>query len=67
MTSRCLPCDSESNLVCTFPRQYVNESNQVYWTYPCEGKGRSPGKPIRVRLQSVRVWSIFSRTRRLDV
>jgi len=40
MTSGYLPFGAEHNLVCTFPGQYVNERNQVYWVYPCEEMGR---------------------------
>ena len=39
MTSGCLPLGYEQNLVGTFPGQYVNERNQVYWAYPCEEMG----------------------------
>src|SRR5215831_17303504 len=37
--------------------------NRKTWRYLFGTRGVSPGKPIRVRLQSVRVWSIFSMTR----
>ena len=46
---------------------YVDEKNQKNEKLLPEKKGVSPGKPIRVRLQLVCVWSIFSMTRLLYV
>jgi hypothetical protein len=40
MTTGCLSCGSEQNLVGTFPGQYVHAKNQVSWAYPCEEMGR---------------------------
>jgi hypothetical protein len=40
MTQGGLPSQPEQNLVCTFPGQYVDESNQVSWGHPCEEMGR---------------------------
>ncbi len=54
MTSGCLPCRSEQNLVDTFPGQYVNERNQVYWAYPCEEMGRLNWILIQCRSPSMR-------------
>ena len=34
---------AEKNLLSTFPRQYMDERNQVCWAYTYEEKGRLTG------------------------